>query len=328
MRRLFIAFVFILFASAGLTAEARAAADAATDVTVPVMLKSRVVVDGPVVLLSDLFEGAGDQGATAIARSPAPGKQVEVSARWLAAVAKAYGLAWRPTSRLDRAVVVRSSQTIDSRRIEQAMLDTLSRQGVTGRLSLVLDQPSIRLDLPGDAEPTLAITNLSHNPVSGRFTALVVAPATGIPLAKASISGRVVTMTEIPVLRRHMSPGDVIRSDDIEWIGIRADQIGRSVIIDAENLMGMSPRRPIRPGTAVRADELRAPVVVAKNSLVTIRLDTARLSLTTQGRAMESGASGDVIRVMNTKSNKIINAAVVGSDTVRVVTVTLSSANE
>lgn len=319
MRHLFFAFVFILYAPTASTA--------ATDIAAPVMMKSHVIVDGPFVLLSDLFEGAGDQGATAIARSPAPGKRIEVSARWLAAVAKAYGLAWRPTSRLDRSVVERSSQVIDTRRITQEMLDTLARQGVTGRLSLVLDQPGVRLDLPGDAEPTLAITNISHDPVNGRFSALVIAPATGRLLAKAHISGRVVVMTEIPVLRRRMVPGDVIRIDDIEWSSTRADRIGRSVIVDAENLVGMSPRRPIRPGAAVRANELRAPVVVAKNSLITIRLDTARLSLTTQGRALESGAYGDVIRVINTKSKQIINAAVVGSGTVRVVLETMSSAN-
>ncbi len=327
MRHLFIAFVFILYAPTALTAATNVATNAATDIVAPVMMKSHVIVDGPFVLLSDLFEGAGDQGATAIARAPAPGKRVEVSARWLAAVAKAYGLAWRPTSRFDRAVVERSSRVIDTRRITQEMLDTLARQGVTGRLSLVLDQPGVRLDLPGDAEPTLAITNISHDPVNGRFSALVIAPATGSPLAKAHISGRVVVMTEIPVLRRRMVPGDVIRIDDIEWSSTRADRIGRSVIVDAENLVGMSPRRPIRPGAAVRANELRAPVVVAKNSLITVRLNTARLSLTTQGRALESGASGDVIRVMNTKSNKIINAAVVGSGTVRVVLETMSSAN-
>lgn len=320
MRRILVAVVFALLAPTALSA--------ATEVAAPVMMKSHVVVDGPVVLLSDLFEGAGTQGPTAIARAPKPGKRVEVSARWLAAVAKAYGLPWRPTSRLDSAVVERASQVIDVRRIENEMVGALVRQGVTGQISLVLDQPNLRLDLPSDVEPSLSIANLSHNPVNGRFTALIVAPATGIPLAKASISGRVVTMVEIPVLRRRMQPGEVIRDQDIEWSSVRAGRLGRNIIVDVENLVGMSPRRPIRPGESVLASELRAPEVVAKNSLITIRLETARLSLTAQGRAMESGASGDVIRVMNTKSNKIINAAVVDTGTVRVVPATLSFANE
>ena len=76
MRNLFIAFVFILYAPTALTAPTHAATNAATDIAAPVMMKSHVIVDGPFVLLSDLFEGAGDQGATAIARSPAPGKRV------------------------------------------------------------------------------------------------------------------------------------------------------------------------------------------------------------------------------------------------------------
>jgi flagella basal body P-ring formation protein FlgA len=208
------------------------------------------------------------------------------------------------------------------------MLDALAARGVTGQVSLVLDQPGIRLDLPSDAESTVSVANISHDPVNGRFTALIVAPATGIPLAKASISGRVVTMTDIPTLRRRVEPGEVIRHEDIEWNSTRADRLGRNIILDADNLVGMSPRRPIRPGDPVLASELRAPVVVAKNSLITIRLETSRMSLSAQGRALEPGAAGDVIRVMNTKSNKVINAAVVDTGTVRVVPTSLSSANE
>ncbi|HEX9792189.1 MAG TPA: flagellar basal body P-ring formation chaperone FlgA [Kiloniellales bacterium] len=298
-----------------------------TATAVPVLVKPHVIVDGPMVLLGDLFDGAGDQAVTAIARSPEPGKRVEVGARWLAAVAKAYGLAWRPNSRYDRVVVERASQVIDTRRIETELTDALAARGATGRTSLLLDQPGLRLDLPTDVAPTLAISGLNYDPASGRFTAILVAPASGTPLANATISGRVVTMTEVPVLRRRVEPGEVIRADDVEWSSVRTDRIGRDIIVDTANLIGMSPRRPVRPGDTILASELQAPVVVAKNSLVTIRLDTNRMSLSAQGRALEPGSNGDVIRVMNTKSNKIINAAVVDSGTVRVVTTTVSSAN-
>jgi len=319
MRRFLLALALILAAPAVQATE--------TATAVPAMVKPHVVVDGPMVLLGDLFDGAGDQGTTAIARSPAPGKRVEVGARWLAAVAKAYGLAWRPNSRLDRVVVERASQVIDSRQIEAGLTDALALRGATGRISLLLDQPGLRLDLPTDAAPTLAISGLNYDPASGRFTAILVAPASGTPLANATISGRVVTMTEVPVLRRRVEPGEVIHADDVEWSSVRTDRIGRDVIVDTANLIGMSPRRPVRPGDTILASELRAPVVVAKNSLVTIRLDTARMSLSAQGRALEPGSTGDVIRVMNTKSNKIINASVVDSGTVRVVSTAVSSAN-
>ncbi len=66
---------------------------------------------------------------------------------------------------------------------------------------------------------------------------------------------------------------------------------------------------------------------VAKNSLVTVHLVTANMTLTVQGRAMEDGSMGEAIRVMNTKSNSVITAVVRGPGEVEVVTASLASAN-
>lgn len=284
----------------------------------PVVLKSRVTVEGPVVRLGDLFDGLGERGATVVARAPEPGRRVEVGARWLGAVAQAYTLPWRPESRFDKTVIERASQVIDSRRIEDEMRRALAQRGVSGNIDLVLDNPSLRLHLPTDAEATLVVTSLSHDPGTGRFAAHIVAPAEGAPLARARVSGRAVKMTEVPVLTRRVEPGEVIGRQDIEWISVRADRLGRSIVAEAAKLVGKSPRRPIRAGQIILSADVREPILVTKNSLVTIKLATARMVLTAQGRALDQGARGAVVRVMNTKSNKIINAAVVESGLVRV----------
>ncbi len=207
-----------------------------------------------------------------------------------------------------------------------AALDALRQRGVGGRISLVLDNSAMRLHLPSDVAPTLLITGLSHNPTTGRFTAHLVAPAEGTPLARATLTGRAIEMIEVPALRRRMLPGDVIHESDIEWLKLRADRIARNVVRDVANLVGKSPRRPIRAGEAVLGNELREPILVPKNSLVTIRLQTARMILTVQGRAMEPGTMGSVIRVMNTKTSKIISASVTNSGAVEVLPIGLSAA--
>jgi flagella basal body P-ring formation protein FlgA len=287
--------------------------------TGPVLLKANVVIDGPIVHLGDLFDGLGANGATPVARAPAPGNRVAVDARWLSAVARAYAVAWRPSSRLDGSVIERASIVIETQRIEDATMDALRRRGIDGRLSLVLDNPVTRIHLPTDAEPSLLVAGLSHNPETGRFTAHLIAPAEGTPLARLTISGRAIEMIEIPVLRRRMLPGEVIRAGDITWQDTRADRISRNVVLDPINLVGKSPRRPIRAESPVLGGELRQPVLVSRNSLVTIRLQTARMVLTARGRAMEPGAKGDVIRVVNTKSNQIISASVTAAGTVEVI---------
>ncbi len=298
---------------------AQAPAQPPVQPTGPVLLKANIVIDGPVVHLSDLFDGLGANGTTPVARAPAPGTRVALNARWLSAVARAYSVAWRPSSRLDGSVIERASIVIETQRIEDATIDALRRRGIDGRISLVLDNPVTRIHLPTDAEPSLLVTGLSHNPETGRFTAHLIAPAEGTPLARVTISGRAIEMIEIPVLRRRLLPGEVIREGDIMWQDTRADRISRNVVLDPINLVGKSPRRPIRAESPVLGNELRQPLLVSRNSLVTIRLQTARMVLTARGRAMEPGAKGDVIRVVNTKSNQIISASVTASGTVEVM---------
>ena len=294
------------------------AAAGQAEVAGPVRLKPSVVVEDAVLRLGDLFDGLGEAAQTAVARAPAPGSRIELDARWLAALADGYGLAWRPDSALERAVVSRASQTIDGTRIEAALRDALAARGLDPDVSIVLDNPGVRLHLPVTAEATLGFAGLTHDPASGRFTARVVAPAGATPLTAATISGRAERMTEVPVLRRRMAPGEVITRNDLEWLRLSARRLAGNVEVDAANLIGKSPRRPIRPGRPVRAADLREPVLVPKNSLVLLRLETERMVLTAQGRALQDGASGEVIRVMNTKSNTIITGVVAGSGTVQV----------
>ncbi len=320
MRVILIAIAVALIANAS----AGSPVQAASQPTGPqaaglVLLKQNVVIDGPIVHLGDLFDGLGEIGATQVARAPAPGTRVTVGARWLSTVARAYGVPWQPASRLDGSVIERASTVIETQRIEAATMDALRQRGVDGKVSLVLDNPATRIHLPIDSEPSLLVAGLNHNPDTGRFTAHLVAPAEGTPLVRITVSGRATEMIEIPVLLRRMLPGEVIREDDITLQEVRADRISRNVVLDPVYLLGMCPRRPVRAEKPVLGNELRQPLLVAKNSLVTIRLQTQRMVLTTRGRALESGANGDVVRVVNTKSNQIISASVTGSGTVMVV---------
>lgn len=310
----------LFLAAAAVIGAAASSPAGAAETAMAVMLNNRVVVEDRLVRLGDLFTGLDEAAATPVARAPEPGQRTEVDARWLAAVAKAYGVDWRPGSSFDRAVIERASLVIDGARIEETLRDALQRQGLDPKMSLVLDNPAQRLHLATDVAPSLSVAGLSFDRVSGRFSAQILAPAEGIPQVRAMVTGRAVEMAEIPVLRRRIGPGEVIREADIEWISLRGDRLGRDAVIDAANLVGKSPRRTVRAGEPVRGGDLREPILVPKNSLVTIRLETARMILTAQGRSLEAGALGDAIRVVNTKSNKVINAVVAEPGTVVVLT--------
>ncbi len=204
----------------------------------------------------------------------------------------------------------------------------MAARAVTGDIAVVLDNPGLRLHLPVDAEPSLDSSRLSYDPASGRFTARVTAPAGAPPLAVATVTGRAVQMTEVPVLQRRGLPGDIIARSDLDWLRVDARRLPGNVVVDPADLVGKSPRRAIRPGQPVRATDLREPVLVPKNSLVVLRLETERMVLTAQGRALEDGASGQVIRVKNTKSHAILNGVVADTGAVRVLRTAAATGNQ
>jgi flagella basal body P-ring formation protein FlgA len=80
----------------------------------------------------------------------------------------------------------------------------------------------------------------------------------------------------------------------------------------------MAPRRGLRAGTPVRVSEIRRPLLVEKNSLVTIYLKTPLMSLSAKGKALESGGQGDTVRIRNNQSKHVIDAVVTGASTVTV----------
>ncbi len=315
--------IAILLALPNLPGTARAEEVASQVATaLPLTLKPRIVVEDDVVRLGDLFEGLArnqpEKAEVPVARAPEPGRRIELSARWLAAVASTYDLDWQPRSALDRSSLERASNSISRSEIESSLVRALAARGFDGSISLLFDQPDVTFHVPREAEPTLAVAALSIDPTNGRFVAEIVAPAEGTPAGSLRVAGRAVEMIEVPVPARRLEPGDVITERHLTWTAVRADSLGRNIVRDPRSLLGKSPRRPLHAGEPVRDNELEAPVVVGKNSLVTIRLVRGNLMLTAQGRALDNGADGDLVRVMNTKSNKIINAVVVSAGTVEV----------
>ena len=63
---------------------------------------------------------------------------------------------------------------------------------------------------------------------------------------------------------------------------------------------------------------MRAPVVVAKGATVTMSYRMPTMALTVAGRALEDGAMGETIRVLNIQSNRVIEAAVASAGLVNV----------
>jgi len=200
---------------------------------------------------------------------------------------------------------------------EAVLGEALARHITVGRMRLELDNRALELRIPAGQSPTggLRVENVYYSPVQARFAAELVVPGT---TARMPVSGRAYGTVDVPVLTHRVSPGDTISASDVDWVELRADQAGTDVAASEAQLIGMTPKRGIPVNQPVRTRDLQTPRIVDKGALVAITLETGAISLSTQGKALQEGGKGDVIRVVNTASNRIVEAVVSGPGRVSV----------
>jgi flagella basal body P-ring formation protein FlgA len=301
-------------ASLVLAAAALAAWPALADPT----LRPAVTINAAAIHLGDLFADAGRHAGDVVAAAPAVGTHVTFHADWLAATAHEHQLSWSPRSAYDQATVDRASRAIGADAIAKRLMSEIAASQPVADAELQLDNPGLRLVVAADAPDTLAIDGLDIDQRTGRVSAFVSAPAGDPAAARQRVTGSLIHWVSLPVLDRPMAAGATIAAGDLETIKVRRDRAAPDAATDAAQLIGMTPRRPLQAEEPVRLGDVQRPVLVHRGDLVTLVLETATLRLTTQGKALEDGAINALVRVENTKSNRVIDAAVTGPGLVAV----------
>lgn len=277
-----------------------------------ISLKENSVVTGSTITLGDIFTGLPGNENKVLGVAPQPGHEMVLDARTLLRIAVALDLPWRPETSADTVVLKRSASIVGQNMIETALKTALEEKGVTGSYRLVFDNGMEPIILPQNTIPAVAVSSLNVKPESNWFEATLAAPSSESPVSTARVTGRIERLRTIPVLRETMNNGTIIGARDIDLIELPEKNVQPGMMLKPEELIGMTPRRMLTAGLPVKAGEIESPRIVTRGELVTMVLNEGGLTLTAQGKALEHGAKGDRIRVVNTASNKMIMAEVSG----------------
>lgn len=286
-----------------------------------VMPRETATVEAEVVRLGDLFDVGGPQADAVIGRAPLPGRREVYDAERLRAIARAYDVPWAPSGRYDRSVVERPGRLIDAQEIEQKILAALGSDPADRKVEL--SNRGLKLYGATTSADPISVRSVSQDSRSGYFSAMLAVATGETSSTPVQITGRVLTLAAVPVLTRRMLPGEVIKAADVTTISIARTQVGQEAVLDARALVGQTPRRPLRERHPILASEVRAPVLVAKGSAVTMVLEAPGLLLTAKGQALEDGAKGETIRILNTQSNRTVEAVVHAAGMARVASSTV-----
>lgn len=279
-------------------------------------LKPVSVINGDVIKLGDIFDGVKHNADYVIGAAPQPGQDMVLNARTLYRIATALDLTWRPTSTGDQIVIRREATIIPYEVIENSVRSSLEEKGVSGRYNLSINNGQPTMVLPNDQPEQVEVSSLNYDHQKGYFQATLVAPSAENPIKQTLVSGFVERVVSVPVLQRNLQNGDIIGANDINMIDIPQHKLQHNIVLHADDLIGMTPRRINYAGKFIMEGSVEKPQLVKRGDKVIITFKEGPLTLTAKGKALQSGAKGDYVRVTNANSSRTVDAYVIGENQV------------
>ena len=280
-------------------------------------LRTMTTLHAPVVRLADLFDDAGANANRVLGPGPGPGGRIVVEAAQLGAIARQFGVDWRPVSSADRAVLDWPGRPLRREDAMAAVRSALVAAGAAADCEIELPDFSPPV-VPLDADPRPVVSAMEYDAGAGHFSAVLTITGNAMEPINVRVGGHVDDTVELPVATRRLLAGTVLRTEDVHMARVRVAQVHGDVLHHSADAVGMQIRHQIAAGQPLAAKELMRPSMVQRGATVLMLLDSPGIALTAQGHALEGGAIGERIRVLNPISHVVIEAEVIGPDRVRI----------
>jgi flagella basal body P-ring formation protein FlgA len=109
---------------------------------------------------------------------------------------------------------------------------------------------------------------------------------------------------EVLTWARSLNAGEIVQPEDMVWG--KAAGAPSDAPRDADAIIGMAARRPLREGASVSLRDVSAQQVIKAGEMVQITWSSGGITLSLQGKAMSAAAVGQTFNVQNTVSKKLI----------------------
>ena len=129
---------------------------------------------------------------------------------------------------------------------------------------------------------------------------------------------KVTLFKKVVLTRQALRKGDKITSTVLYLAEMDVQKLKQGYFTDPKDLMGLVANRDIAPNTPLTPYISELAKLVHKGQEVLIVATAGNLRITMPGTALNDGTLGEVIKIRNNKSNKIVEAQVSGANEARV----------
>lgn len=288
-------------------------------------LKELVTVTADIVRVGDLVENAGAAANVPVFRAPDLGQTGAIQVTRVTDALRLHNLAGLDTGGISEVVVTRLSRAVSAKDIEERIAGALAGQqglGDARNLAVTFDRDIRSMHVETSVTAELMVARMNMEARTGRFDILFELPGSmAARRAPLRFTGTVTEMVETATLTRPIARGDVLRASDVT-IERRPKAEVAGEAVTADQVVGLSAKRALRAAQVLRSADLMKPEIVQRNETVTILYEIPGILLTVRGKALETGALGDLIGVLNVQSNRKVQATVTGPGRVAIVAAT------
>ena len=140
----------------------------------------------------------------------------------------------------------------------------------------------------------------------------------GIFVRELPVRVKMEASLSVVVSLKPLSRGTVIGREDVKVCQRWYSQYPQDIINDPEEVIGKVLTTQVRGNGEITKPMLKPSRLIRKGSVVKMLAENGSLVVTAMGLSEENGGQGDVIRVKNLSSNKVVYAKVIDQSLVKV----------
>ena len=208
---------------------------------------------------------------------------------------------------------------IEGGMIEKAVRDYVEKNMFWPEGSVRVEFPGILSDvsLPGE-KITCRVQSKRNEDYIGNTSFTVRFYEDGKPLRKQTVRARLEVLIDVVVSSRSLHRNTVIGRGDVRLVERWFARPPHNIISNPGDVVGKKLRTSIKPNTEITGNMLREIPVVQKGKPVRIVVENGLMGMTTIGMSEQDGMRGELIKVRNVSSRKIIYARVMDTSLVKV----------
>ena len=247
-----------------------------------------------------------------------PGSTIELPAGYIKARLKLKGV---PVEKLKMNIpkevkIERQAIRISKKDLIAMTRHCIKRNNPWGkRLKIIQINPTNSMILP---KGKLSYSCLLSSSPLGSFSLPIIFKVNGHIAARTWVMVKTRLTISVVASAYPIQRGEILTQDKLRVVKKEVSKLPAGIFLNKNDLIGKRAKINIAANRIIYRNMVEIPPIIKRGQRVTIIAESNSLKVTAPGKAKEDGRLGEIIKVENLLSRKIITGKVVDSQTIRV----------